>query len=276
MQQLIYFLQKYKYFLYVALLQLIAFALIVNNHSYHKSKFVSSANSITGGLLTKSSEISDYFNLQEQNNALVEENLRLRQLLEKSRVLSDSVLTISVIDSSNFNQQYEYINAKIIKNEYHKSNNHLTINRGNSHGITKEMAVINGKGIVGITDDTGNNYTRVKSILNRNSRINAKFKNSFHFGTLTWNGKNYEKVQLTDIPRQAVYQIGDTIITGGKSTIFPEGILIGIVSKLPEKISASNTLEVTLFNDMTNLGHIYVVKNLHKKEIEELSNSTNE
>ena len=85
-----------------------------------------------------------------------------------------------------------------------------------------------------------------------------------------WNGVNYNVVQLSDIPRQAPLQIGDTIETGGKSTIFPEGILIGVITKINKGNTADNTVDVTLFNDMSNLGYVYVIKNLDKKEINSL------
>lgn len=272
MQQLIYFFQKYKYFLFFLLLEFIAFALIINNNSFHKSKFVSSTNGITGGLLNTSSEISDYFNLETQNKALAEENIRLKNLLEQVHVSSDSLLETTVIDSVKYNQHFTNINAKITANQYSSSNNFLTINRGLKHGITTEMAVINGKGIIGITENVGNGHSRIQSILNRHSKINARFKNNNYFGTLEWDGKNYNIVQLKDIPRQAISKIGDTIITGGMSTIFPEGILIGTIINIPEKHTASNTLDIQLFNDMSNLNQVYVVKNLYKKELQNLSN----
>ena len=129
------------------------------------------------------------------------------------------------------------------------------------------MAIINSKGIIGFTDNTSNNYARVQSILNKNSTINARLKHSNYFGTLGWDGNHYNTVQLSDIPRQAPLKIGDTIETGGKSTIFPEGILIGTISKINKGNSADNKVDVTLFNDMSNLGYIYIIKNLNKEEI---------
>lgn len=276
MQQLIYFIQRYKYFLYFLLLQVIALALTINNHSFHRSKFVSSTNAVSGGLYDKSAELSGYLHLKTYNNELSEENKKLRNQLELLGVSLDSVFEKSIIDSLNFKQKYSYINGQIRKNEFHKADNFLLINRGKKDGVTKEMAVINGKGIIGITDNASNRYARVQSILNRNSRINARFKNNFYFGTLTWDGKNHNTVQLTDIPRQAVYQVGDTIITGGKSTIFPEGIPVGTVLNKPKNLTASNTINIKLFNDMSNLGYIYVVKSLDKQEIKELENKTNE
>ena len=132
------------------------------------------------------------------------------------------------------------------------------------------------KGIIGITDNSSSGYARVQSILNRNSKINARLKNSNYFGSLSWNGENYNTVQLSDIPRQAPLKIGDTIETDGKSTIFPEGVLIGTVSKINKGNTADNIVDVTLFNDMSNLGYVYIVKNLDKNEIKSLESSEDE
>lgn len=276
MQQLIYFIRKYKYFLYFLLLQCISIALIINNHNFHRSKFISSSNTITGGIYNKTSELSDYLHLKSQNKDLSEENKRLKNQLEKFFFLSDSISTTTIVDSTEFKQQYTYINGKITKNDFHKPYNYLTINRGKKHGITKEMAVVNGKGIIGITDNVSNGYARVQSILNRNSSINARFKNSNHFGSLSWDTKNKNIVQLTDIPRQAIYKIGDTIITDGKSSIFPEGILIGTVLDSLKNQTASNTINIRLFNDMGNLGYVYIINNLDKEEVQELEKKDNE
>ncbi len=275
MQQLFYFIQKYKYFLFFLLLSFIALFFTINNNNFHKSKFISSANQITGGLYEKNSQISNYFNLRSQNEELTSENTRLKNLIEKLSSKTDSTVNITVIDSTVYNQKYTYTSAKITRNKYHSLNNFILINKGQNQGIEKEMAVINSKGIIGITEDVSGNYTRVQSILNSNSKINAKLKNSFHFGTLVWNGIDYNVVQLEDIPRQANIKIGDTIITGGKSTIFPEGVLIGTIKKINSQ-NSNHSIDIKLFNDMSNIGYTYVVTSLDKEEIRTLNNSIDE
>ena len=273
MQQIAYFIQKYKYFLFFLFLSFIAIVLTINNNTFHKSKFISSANSITGGLYDKSSQISEYFHLKEMNETLISENKKLRNQLELIRVKADSTTNSFFIDTTKYQQKYFYTTGKIIKNNYHKQNNFITINRGENDSIFPEMAVINSKGIIGITDNTTSKYARVQSILNTNSKINARLKNSFHFGTLIWNGKDYNTVQLTDIPRQAIITVGDTIITGGKSTIFPEGIQIGTIKNINK---STHEIDIKLFNDMSNLNAVYIVKNFDKIEIDSLKNNTNE
>ena len=274
MQQLIYFFQKFKYFLFFLLLQLFALTLTFNNLNFHKSKYVNSANNITGGIYENVSNISDYFSLKASNEELIEENRRLINFLQQKKEIpfsSDS----TIVDTIRYHQKYTFLSAKIINNNYANAFNFLTIDKGENDGLGKEMAVVNGKGIIGITDNTSPNYARVQSVLNKNSRINARLKNGY-FGTLKWNGLDYNVLQLSDIPRQAPVNIGDTIETGGKSTIFPEGILIGTVLRVDSKNSIEKVIDVKLFNDMSAIGTVYVVKNLHKKEIKSLENPVNE
>jgi len=274
MQQILFFFQKFKYFLFFLFLEFIALSFTFNNLNFHKSKFVNSANSISGGIYTILANSSEYLELKTLNEQLSAENTRLKNLFAHNKLFSteDSI----TIDTTKYYQKYTYTQAKIIKNSYSKPFNFLTIDGGRNQGIDKEMAVVNSKGIIGITDQTQNLYTRVQSILNKNSRINARLKNSNYYGTLNWNGKDYRTVQLSDLPRQAPLKIGDTIETDGKSTIFPEGILIGTISKVDTGNTVDNKVDIKLFNDMSNLRYIYVIKNLHKEEIQSLENTLNE
>lgn len=139
------------------------------------------------------------------------------------------------------------------------------------------MGVINSKGVVGIVDKATNNYATVLSILNTKSQLNAKIKNTNHFGTLTWDAKNAGYVQLIDVPRLANLKKGDTIVTGGQSVIFPENIPIGKIEKAyTDKNTNYYTISVRLFNDMTNVGFVYVIDNSKKNELLELQKSYNE
>ena len=130
------------------------------------------------------------------------------------------------------------------------------------------MGVINSAGIIGIVDKVSPNYATVISILNIQSKINAKIKKSNHFGSLIWNGKNTGYVQLIDVPRLAGVRKGDTIVTGGQSHIFPENIGIGTIDKVyVDNETNYYTLDVKLFNDMTNLGYVYIIKSKDREEI---------
>ena len=273
MQQIVHFIIKYKYFLFFLLLEFIAILFTIQSHSYHKSKFVNSANFITGGIHKRINSFKEYTHLKVYNEQLLEENTRLKNIL--SLKLNDSsVNDYEVIDTLKYSQKYRYLLAKVIHNQYHKKYNYLTIDKGSIKGVKPDQGVINSKGIIGIINSVSNNYATVLSILNENSKINVKLLNSFYFGTLEWNGKDYNVLQLVDLPIQANINKNDTIITGGKSTIFPEGIPVGYVLDFIKENNSYKYINIKLFNDMSAIGPVTIINNFDKKEINTLEDHT--
>jgi rod shape-determining protein MreC len=267
MQQIIFFFIRNKNFLLFGVLFTISVALTIQTHNYHTDKFISSANFITGGIYTFKNSISDYFGLDKENQRLIEENLMLRQELDQYK----KNVAAPKLDTTLLPKKYDYYTAKVINNNYSKTKNQLTLNKGVHDSIQIDMGVISSKGLVGIVSDVSNNYATVQSILNTKSRINAKLKKSNHFGTLKWNTKDPNIVQLVDIPRLAQLEKGDTIITGEKSTIFPEGILIGTIKDFHlDNDDNYYYVNIQLFNDMTSLKHVYLIKNYDAAEIKAL------
>lgn len=268
MRQIIKFLEKYRYFLLFIILEFFALFFTIQSHSYHRSKFVNSANFLTGGIYNKVNSINEFWNLKSENQLLIEENTRLKNILSFENLK---------IDSTKRYRTYSYSSGKIINNVYTRRNNILLLNKGSKNGITSEMAVVNSKGIIGVTERVSNYNANVISILNKYSQVNAKLKNNEnHFGSISWDGKNYNTVQLLDLPRQAQFKIGDTIITGGKSTIFPEGILIGTIKDFEKTDNTYNNINITLFNDMSSLSNVNIITNLQREEIQQLESTSNE
>ena len=261
MQRIIYFLIRNKNFILFLTLLSISISLNFSYNEYNKSKFINSSNFIFSSLYDTKFTVSKYLNLELQNQLLLEENKNLKRILFNSETPTKSFDSINSIG-------FEVMTASVIKNSYSKTNNFITINKGSKHGIGIDNGVISSNGVVGIIDKTTTNYSRLISILNTNFLLNAKFKNSNYFGVLSWNGKNINKVQLKDIPKQAKIKIGDTIVTGGNSLIFPKGILIGYIQSF--KLDNSENyleLEVNLSTDMTNIENLYIINNNNATEI---------
>ena len=267
MQQIINFIIRNKNFLLFLLLFSISILFTIQSHSYHKSKFINSANFLSGGIYNSANNISVYFNLKSQNQLLSEENKRLKSLLYNSKNGTEKNGTDSL------NKPYYFSNAQVIKNNYSAINNVLLINKGTNDSIKQDFGVVTTEGIIGIVDKTSSNYATVISILNTTSTISAQLKKTNHFGTLTWDSKSPAFVQLTDIPKIADVLVGDTIVTSGRSSIFPKDMPIGIIENY--KLDAAENyyeINVKLFNDMTNLEHVYIIENINKPEITNLLN----
>ena len=275
MQQIINFLIRYKNALLFLFLLLISLVFTVQSHSYHRSKFINSANFLSGGIYESVSGVQDYFKLKTYNQQLLEENARLRESVSRTAALVE----MEVVDSINLaplvvqdsTTQFRFIPAKVINNSYAKTDNFLTLKGGRRDSIQKDMGVITSKGIVGVIDKVSNNYSTVLSLLNTNFTTNAQLQETNHYGQLQWDGKNPNQAQLIDMQQQAPVAIGDTIETSGRSAIFPKGIPIGTVQDF--KLDQSKNfflITVKLINDMTNLGHVYVIENNDLEEIKTL------
>jgi rod shape-determining protein MreC len=266
MQHIINFLIKYRNLLLYLFLMIVALVFTVQSHNYHRNSVIHSTGNITGQILETRSGIYDYFNLKKQNQALSQENARLRmRLLSAGDTLLGQETTLIFADSL----PYQVIPARVIKNDYNKLDNFLTIDIGNQQDIEEDMGVISSNGLVGMIDVTGDNYSRVISVLNSAISLNAQIKGTSTIGSLTWDGNDPYLMHLLDVPRLARVSKGDTIITGQQSTTFPPDIDIGVIedAQLVENGSRYD-IEVRLFNDMTDLGYVYVIKNRDLESIQ--------
>lgn len=270
MRQIVLFLTRKKDFFLFLLLFIIAFVLIFNANSFQKSRYLHAANRISGNMYWLTNSVNQYFDLEYQNEILSEENKKLQQqLLDIQRLkLSEVEVNTQVSFSTN---HYKVLRAEVIKNSINLSKNYLLINKGERDSVHQDMGVVSSKGIVGIIDKTSGEFASVQSVLNTRSKISAALKKSGHYGTLCWNDKTLNIVQLVEIPNVAPVKVGDTIVTDGRSAIFPKGLPIGKVKDFKiNQLDNSLVLNVELFTDMSNLQHIYIIKNKEQNQIREL------
>lgn len=271
MQQIINFLIKNSYKLLFLLLLGVSLTLTVKSHSYHRSQYINSSNAVSGYTYNQINSVKEYFGLRQKNEDLARENARLKEILfnKKDTILEGKIVVPDILSN------YTVRQAKVIKNSYSKQENFLTLDRGAFEGLRPDMAVISDRGVVGIIEKTSKNFATVISILHTKNPLNGKIKNSEHFGSITWDGKNAGYVQLIDVPKLATLKKGDTIVTGAQSAIFPENIPIGKIDKIfEEKATNKYVINIRLFNDMTSLGYVYIVENKKKKEQQTLETET--
>src|SRR5680860_1577537 len=107
MQQIINFVIRYKNFLLYIFLMIVSLGFTIQSHSYHQSRFFNSSNWLTGNILETSNNVSTYFGLDAENQKLMDENKRLRDLLfnagETDSIVIDSTqrtYTLSLIHIS--------------------------------------------------------------------------------------------------------------------------------------------------------------------------------
>ena len=269
MRNLAVFIVKHHFLLLFLVLQGFCVSLIVKNNEPQKSNFISTSNEAFAKVFSVNQAITEYFNLAAVNSQLAEENARLYKNQFLSKIDKSSV--VKSIGDTLVDQQYEYLVARVVNNSTNRTHNYLTLNKGWRQGIEPNMAVISSKGIVGIVTNVSQNYSTVMSVLHAQFKISAKFKKTKFFGSLYWNGRDYQIASLTEIPFHVKFKKGDTLVTNEYSNVYPGDIMIGTIKSF-NKTDNDNfyAIDVKLSTDFKQLEYVYVVRNLYKKERESL------
>ena len=264
MKEIIKLILKYHFTIIFILLEIVSFSLIIRHNEYQRAIISESASTLFGNISSTITSIKDYFRLKEMNESLANENILLKNRLEKYEFLRDTIIHGTVVQDSI--PVYEYIGAKQVNATYNRTKNYITLNQGRKNGLQKEMAVCTPEGIVGLIQDLSDHFAVVIPLINVDSRISAKIKKNNYYGSLQWDGNDYAYSYLNDIPYHVEVNAGDTIVTSGLSKIFPEGIVVGYVESVDKETANFLKIKVKLAVDFKRINHVYVILNNKKNE----------
>ena len=276
MRNLLNFLLKYNYWFLFILLEVICFVLLFRFNNYQQSVYFTSANVVTGKVYEVSGSVSSYFHLKSVNEDLLDRNMLLEQQITnlenalRGRQV-DSVVVNSIRNLDN--KDYQIFKAHVIRNSLNQADNYITLDKGSSSGIRPEMGVVDGNGVVGIVYKTSPNYSLVISVLNSKSSISCKIVGSEYFGYLKWEHGDSRYAYLKDLPRHAEFNLGDTVVTSGYSTVFPAGVMVGTVDDMSDSNDGlSYLLKIKLATDFGKLSDVRVIARTGQMEQQELEN----
>lgn len=271
MNNLLLFLQKYYYWFVFLILEIASFALLFQYNSYQGSVYFTSANVVSGYVYEMQSLITSYFSLQQVNKDLTNQNIQLS--LELSSLRKQLEERKDTIDRSQGErqmlQEYPTLSATVVNASLNRTNNFLTINKGEDDGVKPEMGVLGGNGLVGVVFKTTAHYSLVLPLINVNSNISCRIRNRGYFGYLRWDAKDSRYAMLEDVPRHATFKKGDLVETSGYSEMFPEGVVVGKVEAIYNSADGlSFQLKVRLSTDFGRLRDVHVIQHVPNPEQE--------
>lgn len=273
MRNLLNFLLRFSTWFVFAFYVLLSCILLFTDNAYQQSVFLTSANDVTGSVYNVFSGVSGYFNLRTTNEDLQARNALLEnEVLNLKNKLAE--LKTQVGDSSSFGDRmrFDFISASVINNSIRHPRNYFTINKGKNDGVRQGMGVVDQNGIVGIVGVCGPNTSRIISLLNQTQHFSVKLKGTPFVGSLSWYGGDPNVVYMEEVPRHVKYNVGDTVVTSGYSTTFPEGLPVGFVmARVKGADDNFFTLKVRLSSRFGSLSTVRVIKDFHKEELDSLA-----
>jgi rod shape-determining protein MreC len=135
------------------------------------------------------------------------------------------------------------------------------------------MAAISPDGsVVGVVVEVNDNYSKIMSLLHRNSKVSAMLKRDKVAGSIEWDGVDPNILVLKNISKSAAPKIGDTVLTSPYSSNFPAQLMIGkIISIIKDPASNFLTLNVKASTNFFKLEYLYIIQNkrmLEQKQLE--------
>ncbi len=267
MKNIIGFIRHNFTFFSFMILQIVSLVMLSSYSKSHQTFFGGWSNQMTGKINGYYNNWSYFFTLKETNAKLAAENAALRNQLAQNFVPFDTTKKEGSLvfrkDSLEKIRKFYYYPAKVVGNTFTLQKNYITIERGALQGIKKDMAAISPDGsIVGVVVEVNDNYSKIMSLLHRNSKVSAILKRDRVAGSIEWDGEDPSTLILKNISKSAAPKIGDSVLTSPYSSNFPSQLMIGRVTSITKDPSSNFlTLNVKAATNFFKLEYVYLVEN---------------
>lgn len=162
---------------------------------------------------------------------------------------------------------YPKVAASVIAKDSGNWFSTFTIDKGKKDGVDVGMNVLAGSGLVGIVTDAGDNFAKVRCIIDDASKVSGMVSTTEDNLTVSGNIKtmNDDKVitftELKDDDNKV--KEGDPVVTSYVSDRYQQGILIGYVTKIENNsnnLTKSGT--ITPVVDFEHIENVMVITQL--------------
>lgn len=187
----------------------------------------------------------EYHQLQELAIRLSLENIQMREKIQKTQeapMLDD----LSIIP------------AKIIARDNETGVRFLTINKSVRDNLQVNMPALTAQGVVGNVIETSNNQSIIETALSPGLKISGLDQRSRVNGIVEY--ADLSNLRFKYAFSESDIQSSDTIITSGLGSIFPRGLIIGIVTKVqPDPTRFFQYIEVKPIVNFNALDEVFIL-----------------
>jgi rod shape-determining protein MreC len=201
--------------------------------------------------------LEEYVSLEAQVQTLKKENERLRALLNKKESLRDFVP----------------IQATVIGRNPDRWQETVIVNKGQQHGVKKDMAVITPEGLVGKVQHAAQFTSTIQllSASDQKNRISAYVQGKENvFGLIEGYDEKRRALLLKEIPFDAKIKKKQKVLTSGLGGIFPKGLVIGeVMEVVPDQYGLTKMVYVKPAANFYDIDDVIVVKRKIDETFEE-------
>ena len=228
------------------------------------------------GINTVGRSISDKLELLSSKEELQAKNKELQEKLD-TLSYANKILTSENAELDNLQELYKLdkkypdypkVAATIISRDGNNWFNVFYIDKGKEDGVDVDMNVIAGNGLVGIVTEVGDNYSKIRSIIDDTSYVSGMFLKTNDTCTVHGDIELMDKgmIRIEDISIHAQIAENYELVTSYISDKYLPGILIGFVQNI--RTDASNmTKEANLLPvvDFEHIENVLIITQLKER-----------
>ena len=208
--------------------------------------------------------IDGILNTYEENKHL---KIRLSEYAsgqaELADVRAENERLLEIVGKKDDLRVYEPVQATVISRNPDQWEEKIIIDKGEVHGIEKNMAVITANGLVGkvvlVTPFTST--VELLSTENRSLRVAAVVAGEKTYGLIEGYDRKRSELIMKRIDSSFEVKVGQKVITSGLGGIFPKGLLIGEVTEVStDDYGLTKLAYIRPAADFSLLDHVIIAK----------------
>lgn len=221
----------------------------------------------TNAVKNATSEFSDLYNTYSENKRLKTRIDELAQNQAKLEVVQDENKKLKQeLKLNGTLTDYSTVNASVLSRSPSSWQNYLTINRGQTSGIKKNMPVMSGKGLIGRIVEVDKVSSKVE-LISTNNELNDKFAaeilgdNKNVTGVVSRYDSSTGDLVMENVNSTKDIKKGQSVITSGLGGLTPRGLYIGKVYGIKkDNYGMTNSVYITPAAEMRNFTVVTVIK----------------
>ena len=200
----------------------------------------------------------DVLSIREENRMLKNDLLQLSLLNSKLESYHQENKRLKELLNFTEFQAMNYLTANVVNYHLGIASQTITIDIGESDGLTKNLPVLDENGLLGKTIHLNEHVTMIQLITDKNYRVSIRIGKERELGIFIPTHGKYGI--LEGVRKTTPLQEGDIAYTSGISEIYPPNIPVAkIITISKEKNQPFQRVVVEILGSMFNLDFVFVI-----------------
>ncbi len=199
----------------------------------------------------------DLRSAQTENESLKRELQRLQIRLQEEHALAQRTESLRQLLELRQRSRLETVAAEIIASGPSDEFRTITIDKGSTDGLKRDMAVISPNGVIGRVNLPSGRASQVQLLIDRNAAAGALIERTRAQGIVA--GQGGDTLLMEYVPSSADVKPGDLVVTSGIDAIYPKGFVIGTVQSVERGPGIFHKITIRPAVDFSRLEEVLVV-----------------